>query len=158
MAYRSLNYASNPIAPPGKWVCAPGSRLGPFDLDQVPAGKITEALNYCGQCVSYVKQVCPSLPPTILWTRGDQVKSIKTKIEPGTVIATFNSAGRYHSGHAAIYVSHGTAGINVYDQFVTPADSLRCAANMRTDRWRTSSFPVKCVGATTKSMRKRPLV
>ncbi|HKQ26685.1 MAG TPA: BPSL0067 family protein [Burkholderiales bacterium] len=38
---------------------------------------------------------------------------------PGTVIATFDSSGRYE-GHAAIYVSQSAEGVSVYDQYVTP--------------------------------------
>jgi hypothetical protein len=117
MSYRSINYASNPKAPADQWVCAPGSTLGPFD--EAPAGGITKDPNYCGQCVSYVKQVVPGLPQTLLWSKGEQVKSAKSSISPGTVIATFNSGGKYF-GHAAIYVSHDAAGISVYDQYMTP--------------------------------------
>jgi hypothetical protein len=69
--------------------------------------------------VSYVKRVCPSLPPTGLWKRGSRVKDNRS-ILSGTVIATFNDSGIYE-GHAAIYVGQNpTAGINVYDQYVTP--------------------------------------
>jgi hypothetical protein len=117
MSYRSINYASNPKAPADKWVCAPGSTLGP--LDEAPTGSSTKGPNFCGQCVSYVKQVVPALPQSLLWTKGEQVKSSKTAISAGTVIATFNSAGKY-LGHAAIYVKHDAAGISVYDQYMTP--------------------------------------
>jgi len=116
MAYRSINYKSNAKAPIGMWTCAPGSSLGPFD--EVPEVADTKAPNYCGQCVSYVKQVCPSLPPTILWSQGAPVKG-NTDISSGTVIATFNSAGKYW-GHAAMYVSQDAAGIAVYDQYGAP--------------------------------------
>lgn len=45
------------------------------------------------------------------------MKDNKT-IVAGTVIATFNGDGKY-LGHAAIYVDQGSAGITVYDQWVT---------------------------------------
>jgi hypothetical protein len=65
-----------------------------------------------------VKKVCPTLPETSLWKKGLPVKDNK-KISVGTVIATFNTAGKYE-GHAAIYVSQDPTGISVYDQYVTP--------------------------------------
>jgi hypothetical protein len=116
MSYRSINYATNPKAPADTWVCSPGSALGPFD--EAPAGGITKDPNYCGQCVSYVKQVTPGLPQTLIWTQGEQVKATTAPILAGTVIATFNNAGKYF-GHAAIYVSHDAKGISVYDQYMT---------------------------------------
>jgi hypothetical protein len=116
MAYVASNYKNNPNAPEGKWACAPTSSFAPFD--NAPSGDQTKGINLCGQCVSYVKRVCPTLPSTSSWKRGTAVKNNKT-ILPGTVIATFNSAGKYE-GHAAIYVSQATGGISVYDQWVTP--------------------------------------
>lgn len=116
MAYVSSNYANNPHAPVGKWACSPTSSLKPFD--DAPSGGETRGLNLCGQCVSYVKKVCPALPGTASWRKGALVKG-ERGIMPGTVIATFNAHGHYE-GHAAIYVSQGSAGIKVYDQYVTP--------------------------------------
>ena len=117
MAYVASNYKNNLSAPVGKWACAPTSTFTPFD--EAPSGDQTKGIHLCGQCVSYVKRVCPTLPSTSNWKKGAPVKENKT-ILPGTVIATFNSAGKYE-GHAAIYVSQTTAGINVYDQWVTGA-------------------------------------
>jgi hypothetical protein len=51
------------------------------------------------------------------WRKGALVKN-NTSIKPGTAIATFNAAGVY-DGHAAVYVSQDTMGIQVYDQYVT---------------------------------------
>jgi hypothetical protein len=116
MPYTSTDYINNPKAPVNKWTCAPGSGLGPFD--QVPSGDKTKGPDFCGQCVSYVKQVCPLLPETKLWKKGKPVKGNK-EIGAGTVIATFNAAAHYE-GHAAIYVSQSEAGVSVYDQYVTP--------------------------------------
>jgi hypothetical protein len=116
MPYISSNYLNNANAPVGKWTCAPSSGLGPFA--QPPTGTDTKGLNLCGQCVSYVKRVCPALPATAHWSQGSAVKGNK-EIMAGTVIATFNAAGKYE-GHAAIYVNQNVAGINVYDQYVTP--------------------------------------
>ncbi len=130
MPYVSANYANNALAPLGKWTCAPTSSLAPFD-DVPPAAK-TKGVDLCGQCVSYVKKVCPSLPATTSWSKGLLVKN-NTKILPGTVIATFNSAGKYE-GHAAIYVSQSAGvGISVYDQYVTPPNPK--AVGPRTLRW-----------------------
>jgi hypothetical protein len=113
MSYKATNYDTNDKAPAGKWTCAPGSSEGPFDT--VPTGaKTTGAPNYCGQCVSYVKQVCPSLPLTNGWKKGSPAKGNAQK---GMVIATFDSEDNYY-GHAAIYVSEDQDGINVYDQYI----------------------------------------
>lgn len=116
MPYISTNYANSLQAPVGKWVCAPSSSLAPFDV--VPPADKTKGNDFCGQCVSYVKRVCPTLPATTGWRKGASVKG-STNISPGTVIATFNFSGRYE-GHAAIYVSQDSMGIHVYDQYVTP--------------------------------------
>jgi hypothetical protein len=75
--------------------------------------------------------VCPSLPATRSWKKGLPVRD-NIEISAGTVIATFNAAGTYE-GHAAIYVSQGSAGINVYDQYVTPPSPK--AVGPRTLRW-----------------------
>ncbi len=116
MPYLSTNYMSNTNAPVGTWVCAPTSRHAPFST--VPPHAQTGGTDLCGQCVSYVKKVCPSLPSTSMWRKGALVKT-STNLAPGTVIATFNANGHYE-GHAAIYVSQNTQGITVYDQYVTP--------------------------------------
>ena len=129
MAYVASNYKNSPSAPEGKWACAPTSSFAPFD--KAPSGDQIKGINLCGQCVSYVKRVCPTLPSTSSWKRGAAVKDNKT-ISAGTAIATFNSAGKYE-GHAAIYVSQTTAGINVYDQWVTPPSPK--AVGPRMLRW-----------------------
>jgi hypothetical protein len=127
--YVSSNYKDNPAAPVGKWTCAPTSSLGPFD--DVPANTQTHGNDLCGQCVSYVKKVCPALPATISWRKGAAVKD-NASLSPGTVIATFDAQGHYR-GHAAIYVSQDSIGINVYDQYVTPPSPK--AVGSRTLRW-----------------------
>lgn len=117
MPYVSKNYLKHPDAPVGQWACAPSSSHGPYDT--TPPGDMTSGpANYCGQCVSYVKTVCPTLPArTTDWKKGAAVKD-NTDIVTGTVIATFNDKDKY-LGHAAIYVDQGAAGITVYDQWVT---------------------------------------
>lgn len=129
MAYVSLNYANNSKAPVGKWTCAPTSSLSPYS--DVPPTDKRGGLDLCGQCVSYVKQVCPTLPPTGSWKQGKPVKDNKS-IQSGTVIATFNASNKYE-GHAAIYVSQNKDGIQVYDQWVTPPTPK--AIGPRTLRW-----------------------
>lgn len=116
MAFVSQNYKQDPGAPIGKWTCAPTSNMEPFD--SAPSGDDTKGVDLCGQCVSYVKKVCPDLPATGKWKKGVTVKDDLT-IQEGTVIATFNSSGTYN-GHAAIYVSQNKDGITVYDQWVSP--------------------------------------
>ena len=116
MAYVASNYLNNPSAPASQWTCAPSSSLGPFT--KVPTEAQSKGPDYCGQCVSYVKQVCPSLPQTAKWKKGAQAKNA-AKLLPGTVIATFNDDGNYE-GHAAIYISQNADGITVIDQYRTP--------------------------------------
>lgn len=115
MSYISTNYINNSEAPIGKWACAPSSSLDPFS--EPPSGDATTGGDLCGQCVSYVKTVCRSLPATELWRKGAPVKN-NIAIVAGTVIATFNASNKYE-GHAAIYVSQSSDGINVYDQYIT---------------------------------------
>jgi hypothetical protein len=114
MVYISQNFRNNPAAPVGKWACAPTSTHGPFD--KAPTNYSSGA-DLCGQCVSYVKKVCASLPATSSWKKGEAVKETKM-ISTGTVIATFNAAGKYE-GRVAIFVSKSVNGINVYDQWVS---------------------------------------
>jgi hypothetical protein len=124
MAYVGANYATNTDAPVGKWVCSPGSGKGPFDTWAAGVGpyegaevkeKIHSWPTFCGQCVSFVKTICPTLPATSSWKKGEAVKGSKT-IRPGTVIANFNASDLYE-GHAAIFHSQDENGIVVYDQW-----------------------------------------
>lgn len=115
MPYLATNYSNNASAPVNKWVCAPTSILGPFDA--VPTTN-TQSPNYCGQCVSYVRRVCPALPQTTKWTKGQLAKG-NAGLAAGTVIATFAENGSY-SGHAAIYENQDSIGLRVYDQYATP--------------------------------------
>jgi hypothetical protein len=117
MSYVSSSYKDSPSAKVGTFVCAPGSKHGPYD-DSLPNG-FEGNPNYCGGCVSYVKRVCPTLPSyTGAWKKGAQVKG-NNFIAEGTVIANFNKHGRFE-GHAAIYVGQSPAGVTVYDQYAHP--------------------------------------
>jgi len=115
MPYVSRTYQNATQAPDGKWVCAPTSSRAPYE--SAPSGDVTRGRDLCGQCVSYVKAVCPELPATSMWRKGDAVKG-RDSLRAGTVIATFNAQGRYE-GHAAIYVGQISAGLNVIDQWVS---------------------------------------
>jgi len=129
MPYVSSNYATNANAPVGKWVCTRTSSLGPYAAH--PAADERHDPDYCGQCVSYVTTVCPTIPVnTGSWSKGVPVKG-NTTIAAGTAIATFNASGTY-VGHAAIYVSQDKVGIQVYDQWITGAGK---AVGPRTLRW-----------------------
>ncbi|MGF6838207.1 hypothetical protein QF001_002074 [Paraburkholderia youngii] len=73
-----------------------------------------------GQCVTLVHAVV-SIPPSSLWKRGDRVQG-NFLIAKGTVIATFDSNGRYGNhtngtSHAAIYLGQTLDGITVIDQW-----------------------------------------
>ncbi len=103
--------------------------LGPYPAHPPTAARDTP--DFCGQCVSYVTTVCPNIPvDTGKWRKGVPVKGT-AGIAEGTPIGTFNSGGRYH-GHAAIYVSQDSVGIQVYDQWITGAGKR---IGPRTIRW-----------------------
>lgn len=126
----STNYASNTEAPVNNWVCTRTSSLGPFSAHPEVLSRSNP--NYCGQCVSYVVRVCPTLPVrTSEWKKGIQVKGNASLIAEGTAIATFNDANIYH-GHAAIYVKQDDIGIHVYDQWITGAGK---SIGQRIIRW-----------------------
>ena len=116
MAYISSNYKNNIKAPLETWVCSPSSNLEPFS--EVPNEKKARAPYFCGQCVSFVKQVCPDLPSSQNWKKGSLVKG-NLSISDGTIIATFNKKCKFE-GHVAVYVNQNEDGIGVYDQWVTP--------------------------------------
>ena len=74
-----------------------------------------------GQCVALVKRAAHA-PPTSFWRRGALVKG-NARLQPGTVIATFDPIGRYGNhtngtSHAAIYLGQDANGIRVLDQWV----------------------------------------
>lgn len=118
MPFVSANYKNHPDAPEGKWVCARTSNLGPYAAHPEPHTRSNP--NYCGQCVSFVTTVCPTIPVTTTqWVKGVPVKGNTTIVE-GTAIATFDAQGNYR-GHAAIYVGQNAEGIEVYDQWITGA-------------------------------------
>jgi len=94
----------------------------------------TEYFNEKGnhECVTFVRSVV-SMPETTLWRKSDvQVKTAKPgEIRKGTVIATFNDEGRYPDDtdtlgkHAAIYLSHNSEYIEVYDQYKSQGKVLK---------------------------------
>jgi len=127
LPYVSSNYKDNAAAPVGSWTCAPTSHIEPSTV--LP--RATHGSDLCGQCVSYVKKVCPALPNTGSWKKGVAVKN-NNDITLGTVIATFDQHGHYR-GHAAIYNGQNSIGIQVYDQYVTPPSPK--PVGERTLRW-----------------------
>jgi hypothetical protein len=115
MPYVSSNYKTNAAAPYGQWVCTRTSSLGPYAAEP---DDNSGSPNFCGQCVSFVTTVCPTIPvATREWKQGKLVKG-DTTILAGTAIATFDADGKY-KGHAAIYENQTAAGLNVVDQWVT---------------------------------------
>jgi len=129
MAYIASNYASNASAPVGQWVCTRTSSLGPYNAH--PPQEQRHNPDFCGQCVSYVTTVCPTIPVnTGLWRKGVPVKG-NTGLAEGTAIATFDADGHY-VGHAAIYVKQDETGIHVYDQWITGAGK---AVGHRVIKW-----------------------
>ena len=72
-----------------------------------------------GQCVRLV-QVAAGVPVTSTWRKGATVRGAET-LDRGTIIATFDAAGRYpnnaHGNHAAIYLSQDGSGLTVIDQW-----------------------------------------
>jgi hypothetical protein len=122
MPYISSNYQENPDAPFGKWVCTRDSDNGPYDKE--PPLDTRKYPSFCGQCVSFVTTVCPTIPVAVdKWNNGRLVKGDNTVLK-GTAIATFDKDGDY-SGHAAIYESQNPVGLTVVDQWVTsPATAI----------------------------------
>ncbi|WP_052401533.1 BPSL0067 family protein [Muricoccus aerilatus] len=85
-----------------------------------------------GQCVALVQAAKPEVGKTAGWTRGEAVRG-NTSLQPGTIIATFNSTGRYTnaedgSSHAAIYLGQDESGIQVLDQWVGKPAAIRTIA------------------------------
>jgi hypothetical protein len=68
-----------------------------------------------GACVALPQTLVDGIGQVSTWRQGDQVRGSKT-ILPGTVIATFETNGRYmnreHQNHAAIYIAQVTAGVD----------------------------------------------
>ena len=74
-----------------------------------------------GQCVAYVR-AASGAPHTSSWKRGELVKD--ARVTRGTVIATFDSNGRYGNhtsgtSHTAIFLQQLPNGIRVLDQWVS---------------------------------------
>ncbi|CAF3199214.1 unnamed protein product [Rotaria socialis] len=69
--------------------------------------------DYCGECVSFVKKCTGDRRATSQWRQGKRVRT--TRVPYGAAIATFPN-GKY-SGHAAIYISQDSVGIQVWDQW-----------------------------------------
>jgi hypothetical protein len=83
---------------------------------------LTDYANYVGtepkgsgSCVALPQTLVPAVGNTSLWRRGDAVVGNKT-ILPGTLVATFETDGKYHSNahdnHAAIYIGEVKEGVN----------------------------------------------
>lgn len=129
MPFIAANYATNANAPKGQWVCTRTSSLGPYPAH--PPQEQRHDPDYCGQCVSYVTTVCPTIPVnTGKWKKGVPVKGNATIVE-GTAVATFGANGQYQ-GHAAIYVKQDEAGMSVYDQWITGSGK---AVGLRVIAW-----------------------
>lgn len=85
-----------------------------------------------GQCVALVQTAKPEVGKTSGWTRGEAVRG-NAALQPGTIIATFDAAGRYAnaedgSSHAAIYLGQDESGIQVLDQWLGKAAAVRTIA------------------------------
>ena len=95
-------------------------RLKPIPDDVETVGKYKDAQGNT-ECVTFARKDTGAMH-TSTWNRGVQVKgAIPGSILEGTVIATFDSTGRYPTDglgkHAASYLSHNAHGIEVYDQW-----------------------------------------
>lgn len=90
-----------------------------------------------GQCVALVQAADPGVGLTRTWTEGAVVQG-DTGLTVGTPIATFDGSGQYAnatdgSSHAAIYLGQNAQGMQVEDQW------LGHAASVRTIPWSGSS-------------------
>jgi hypothetical protein len=93
-----------------------------------------------GHCVAFVRAASPA-PISSMWTRGESVKT--ANLVRGTVIATFDSNGKYGSRkdgscHAAIFLRKTSAGIVVLDQWIT-SSGARKVVSERTIRFNNSN-------------------
>ena len=82
-----------------------------------------------GQCVALVEAVDPAIGPTRDWKEVQLVQG-NASLAPGTVIATFNTAGRHAnatdgSSHAAIYLGQDKGGMQVLDQWAGKPAAVR---------------------------------
>jgi hypothetical protein len=79
------------------------------------------------QCVTFVRAITDA-PHTTKWKQGLRVADTKSgSIRRGTAIATFDKNGHYPvkgNRHAAIYLSHSPAGIQVLDQWTSQGEVL----------------------------------
>lgn len=94
----------------------------PYIADMKKANDFVKAKQLVGngQCVALVHAVTV-IPPTGAWRQGDQVQD-NNNLAPGTIIATFDSNGRYGNhtdgtSHAAIFLRPIDGGIVVLDQW-----------------------------------------
>ena len=86
-----------------------------------------------GQCAQLAQALRPDIGVVVHWTRGAQVKG-NLSLVPGTVIAIFDSNGRYlgqkhhsHAGgvaHTALYVGQNARGIRIVNQYANK-DTIR---------------------------------
>jgi hypothetical protein len=125
-----------PQAPPKH---PPGTPFVLTDYANYTGGKVIGS----GSCVALPQTLVPALGHTSTWRRGDAVVGNKT-ILPGTVVATFETDGKYHSrahdNHAAIFIAEVTAGVNgetttgikVLDQWTGKPPSTRVMTYMGT--------------------------
>ena len=74
------------------------------------------------ECVALVKNACGA-PQTARWAKGTQVKG--NSITKGTDIASFEGSNGGYEGHAAIYLSQDSTGIQVVDQWKGHGTSKR---------------------------------
>jgi len=95
-------------------------RLKIAELDVLGKGKFQNASGRT-ECAEFIRQATGA-PPTISWRKGLKVADAKLgQILRGTAIATFDDNGKYPidglGKHAAIYLSHSEANIQVLDQW-----------------------------------------
>ena len=118
------------------------------DMSKATAFQQAKKLVGNGQCVALVHAVAIT-PPTSMWSQGAPVKDNKDVV-PGTVIATFDSDGRYGNhtdgtSHAAIYMGQTSDGIIVLDQWKGSTRKLDHAPQPRTIRFK-HNHPAQKVG------------
>ncbi len=87
------------------------------------------------ECVEFVRQAAGA-PATPAWRQGVHVSEAKSGTIPrGTVIATFDSAGKYPTDglgrHAAIYLEHSADRILVLDQWKAQGKVLQRSIRFR---------------------------
>ena len=132
-------------------VCLPSTNVTPAQSSAMDFSAYLGRSVGSGQCVALVRAALPAVGPSSTWTAGAPVQG-NTGLQPGTPIATFTSASRYAnatdgSSHAALYLGQDAKGVQVLDQW------LGSAASVRTIPWSNPGAAAANTGAAFRVVK-----